>query len=71
MVAAKFEAKYPGVCADCRDDIVPGERVTYNGDDELVHDGHGDRPRVVIRRPSEIGDEVCPSCCLIHAGECF
>jgi hypothetical protein len=35
-----FEAKYGGKCANCGEDIRPGDSVRYL-DGELVHVGHG------------------------------
>lgn len=31
-----FEARYPGTCGECGDDIDPGDEVCYE-DDELIH----------------------------------
>ncbi|MDR7385232.1 hypothetical protein [Promicromonospora iranensis] len=32
-----FTARYPGRCASCHCQIVPGDEVGYTQDDELVH----------------------------------
>ena len=32
-----FTARYPGRCGDCKDQIDPGDEVTYALDDVLVH----------------------------------
>lgn len=58
-----FEARYRGECASCGWDIEPGEPVRYQ-DNELVHDdcdGDAEPARQQV---------VCPSCWLVHAGEC-
>lgn len=45
-----FEARFYGRCADCGDDIEPGDDVRYE-DDELIHDDCGtDDSLTVIRR---------------------
>lgn len=63
-----FTAQYPGRCGDCKDEIDPGDEVTYALDDVLVHAGC---------LPSEINpDKVptggCTSCGLEYAlnGSC-
>lgn len=33
-----FEARYRGKCAACGDRIEEGDEVTYDDDDELIHD---------------------------------
>lgn len=32
-----FEARYPGRCPECSEVIEPGDDVTYNDADEVVH----------------------------------
>jgi hypothetical protein len=39
-----FLAQYHGRCPACGDEIDPGDEVTYNRDDELVHDDCDDEP---------------------------
>ena len=52
-----FEAKYPGRCAGCDDGISVGERLTYDGDDQVVHVDCSDTQQHA-RKPAEI----CPRC---------
>lgn len=47
-----FTAKYPDDCGDCGNDIVPGQTVTFRGDEGLVH--------VTCPEPKPI----CPRCYL-------
>lgn len=63
-----FEARYHGRCAaDCGSQVEPGDAVRYV-DDELMHAGCADEPaRDELSRGRS---EPCPSCWLIHAGEC-
>ncbi len=61
-----FEAKYPGRCANCDDNITPGDDVTYTPDDELVHAHCDSEPR-----REDDPDEACGKCWLVHSGECW
>lgn len=59
-----FTARYPGICGDCRDEIVPGEEVSYALDDVLVHAGC--LPSYV--NPDKVPDAgVCTTCGLARA----
>lgn len=60
-----FEAKFPGRCAACDDEIHAGELVKYV-DDELVHVGCEDSPV-----PAEEVGIACTRCWCVHAGECL
>ena len=37
MASKVFTAAYPGTCAECLDEIEPGDEVQYV-DDELIHE---------------------------------
>lgn len=52
-----FTARYRGVCADCREQVEPGQEVTYGVDDKLVH---ADCDAVEL--PGEKPSTVCPDC---------
>lgn len=55
-------AQYHGVCADCLDPILPGERI--DGEDgEWRHARCGALPEKV--------QCVCERCFLVHVGECL
>jgi hypothetical protein len=58
-----FEAKYGGWCADCDDRIQPGDTVTYNEDDALIH------MHCEGLAPARIA-EVCGKCWLTKPCEC-
>ena len=59
-----FTAQYYGTCNSCWESIVPGQEVVYNANDDLVHVECPD----AVEEPSR---PACPSCFLVHAGECF
>lgn len=66
-----FEARYGGRCAaDCGDPIRPGDDVQYVAD-ELVHAECA--PQITDREPARLRPEpaACPSCHLVHAGDCW
>jgi hypothetical protein len=59
-----FTAKYPGECADCGSDIVPGDDVSFDRNDDLVH-------RVCPDQPDDVAmGTLCDRCFCYHAGEC-
>lgn len=59
-----FEARYGGRCAaDCGDPIRPGDDVQYIAD-ELVH------AECAPTAPPRPERAPCPTCYLVHAGEC-
>ncbi len=55
----KFEARYPGRCPACREQIEVGDDLVFNDDDVVVHFGCANRSAV-----PKIGQsgEVCPRC---------
>lgn len=59
-----FEAKYAGRCAECDDQILVGEFVDYDHEDELVH-------AECVRPLRRSGKPACPVCWLVHAGGCY
>ena len=61
-----FEARYPGRCTSCSERIEPGDTVTYDGDDEIVH-GECDREPQREDDPTE----ACGKCWTVHSGECL
>ena len=63
-----FEAKYHGTCGACAGHISPGDEVTYDGTDTLIH---AQCPEAVIERRGEVCGRCfmemplvggCPSC---------
>jgi hypothetical protein len=64
-----FEAKYGGVCEACEERIRPGERVTYDVHDDLVHASCAGAgvSRSVRREAAEV---VCETCWLVKPCEC-
>ncbi len=62
-----FEAKYHGRCAECEDEIEPGDRVRYV-DGGLVHVGCLDPALRVRRRQTKA--EVCTTCWLERPCPC-
>lgn len=38
-MAKRFTARFPGTCVECRDFIDPGDEVTYDEHDTVVHAG--------------------------------
>jgi len=77
-----FAANYRGLCAGCDETIYPGDEVCYE-DNELIHAecrspvNLDARPRGIrsvgdiTRKPSQTSDAVCPTCSMIHVGECL
>lgn len=64
-----FVAEYHGTCEECTGPIVPGQEVSYDATDDLVHVECPDPLSAGgALRPGEV---VCPDCFLIHAGGCF
>lgn len=61
-----FQAKYPGVCCQCNEDIVPGQECQYWGDEV----GHVKCPEVVDLDAPGRNERRCGDCFQIHAGEC-
>ncbi len=59
-----FTAKYPGRCANCDDNIIPGDDITYHGDDELIHTQCDTDPTPKTTEP-------CKQCWCAHEGECW
>jgi hypothetical protein len=55
-----FTARYPGTCADCEDDIRPGE--------EIHTDGYGGFMHVHCRQPDR-PVAICPTCYLTRPCE--
>lgn len=37
-MSAPFEAQYYGFCPGCGGEINPGDYITYNDDDDIVHE---------------------------------
>jgi hypothetical protein len=64
VVSGAFRARYAGGCAECWHDIEPGELVRFDDDDRLVHDSCAAEPELAEQ-------PACPSCWLVHAGECM
>lgn len=59
-----FEARYQGRCGSCPNSIQLGDQVTYDCDDELVHED-------CLRAWRDPRHQIaCPTCWLIHPGEC-
>lgn len=54
-MSRSFEAQYPGRCALCDGEIVPGTKAAYM-DDDLTHAGPCPRARV---------ETICPRCQLV------
>ena len=64
-MSGAFTARYHGRCTSCHERISPGDPVTYNDDDELVHqdcDQHA--PRTSKPAP------VCTTCWLTKPCGC-
>jgi hypothetical protein len=66
MSFSGFTALYHGNCEACSGPIVPGQEAAYNLRDDLVH----------VECPPDLfelsaREMRCPSCFLVHAGECF
>jgi hypothetical protein len=59
-----FPAMYPGVCGRCDGPIRPGQQITSDGDDGYVH-------LACLQVTDEPAAAPCPSCRLVHRGECF
>lgn len=58
-----FEARYAGTCASCDERFAVGDAVRFE-DDQLVHDTCTETTPQRPERPA------CPTCWLVHAGEC-
>lgn len=65
-----FTAQYPGTCANCDDDISPGDTVRYDPYDDLVHNRCAAAAQIATT-PREGSVTVCPDCNMDHAGKCF
>lgn len=63
-----FPARFLGSCPACGDDIDPGQLVRYDDDGRVVHADAADCDADESTPPRE--PVVCPSCWLVHAGEC-
>lgn len=61
-----FEASYRGICGYCSETIHPGDPIRATEDDGWVHD-HCPEP---APDPDDNPAHACPTCWLIHAGEC-
>ena len=61
-----FEAKFPGICEKCGDGFERGDLVMYE-DDELAHAD----PDECIVLPAVPRNAPCPTCHLVHRGDCF
>lgn len=55
-----FTARYISECADCGNDIEPGDEAMYDEDDQVVHVHCPDKPLKV-----SVG-KACPDCWLVH-----
>lgn len=60
-----FEAKYPGRCADCGEDIERGDLIQYDEDSRIVHADCDPEP-TAAERPTE----TCTECWLIKPCGC-
>lgn len=61
-----FNARYPGTCGDCSDDIEPGDQVGYDDTDSIVcADCLAEYLRIAISPK-----QACPDCNLDHSGSC-
>lgn len=62
-----FTARYDGRCCMCDKRIDAGDEVRYDDDDDLVHarceQPHPDAGQIDM-------SQVCPTCWLVHPGEC-
>ncbi|SOD72744.1 hypothetical protein SAMN05892883_2091 [Jatrophihabitans sp. GAS493] len=71
-----FVAQWGSYCCECLERFGPGTELTYKPDPHNAQAGptapglpaHAPKcPEIV----AETRDQACPSCHLIHAGECF
>lgn len=67
-VSQSFTAQYPDQCADCDEEISPGQSVHYDADHDLVHDACPDVPDDDAPRRNE---RRCGDCFTTHAGDCL
>ena len=73
-----FAATYEGEDSCCGEGIVPGEDIRADGDGGWIHaDDQCERMVLPIRKAMDRAASsrterlACPSCFLIHAGECL
>lgn len=64
-----FIAQYFGTCDDCLGSVLPGQEVTYNVRDDLVHVECPDVRNDPTTPPAK-AETLCPRCTSYHAGEC-
>jgi hypothetical protein len=64
-VSRPFEARYYGRCIVCDDRIEPGDMLVFEVDD-AIHEDCADRGT-----PEQTVKPACPSCWMVHAGECM
>lgn len=60
-----FEARYYGRCIVCDERTEPGDMLVFDVDD-AVHEGCAGRAA-----PGPVQQAACPSCWLVHRGECM
>lgn len=66
-----FLAQFPGRCADCESRISPGDNVTYDLHDALVHVNCPDPITGEYVDNVSMGKGIaCATCFCYHAGEC-
>lgn len=59
-MSRKFEARYPGRCPACEEEIRVGDDLIFNDDDVTVHFGCANRPR--LSPVTGKAREICPRC---------
>lgn len=64
-----FEAKFPGRCDDCREEIRPGQMIESKPNGTYVHEVCPDGPDDFSLKARE---SVCPVCFMVRAvdGSC-
>lgn len=63
-----FPARFRGQCADCDERFAEGTEIRYGPGRSVIHAACPEPAlSAVDLRP---GDKVCPTCHLVHPGEC-
>lgn len=72
-MSVAFLAEYKGVCACCDTAFAPGTEVTYDSEGNLlvVQCPNAEPATLTPEQRAALRAKMCPSCFMVHAGECL